>query len=88
VTENPWALYQRQPSFVWGFHGTDARVVNAVVERDIPHLDESKDSSATRIPEKEMVSSPTIPCELFSRRTHLFSPDQAFADATTCKFAS
>jgi hypothetical protein len=45
VTENPWALYQRQPSFVLGFHGTDARVVNAVVERDIPHLDESKDTT-------------------------------------------
>lgn len=42
---NPWALYQRQPSFVLGFHGTDRTVVDQAVSRDIEHLDRSEDTT-------------------------------------------
>lgn len=42
---NPWALYQRQPSFVLGFHGTDKSVVSKVVSQKIKHLDKSEDTT-------------------------------------------
>lgn len=42
---NPWALYQRQPSFVLGFHGTDRAVVNDAVSRKIKHLKKSEDTT-------------------------------------------
>lgn len=42
---NLWALYQRQPSFVLGFHGTDASVVDKVVARKIKHLHKSEDTT-------------------------------------------
>ena len=42
---NPWALYQRQPSFVLGFHGTDRTVVNKAVSGKLPHLDRSEDTT-------------------------------------------
>ena len=29
---NPWSLYQRQPSFVLGFHGTDRSVVDEIIQ--------------------------------------------------------
>jgi hypothetical protein len=45
VTENPWALYQRQPSFVLGFQGNDSKLVDAVVGRSVPHLDQSRDTT-------------------------------------------
>jgi hypothetical protein len=45
VIDTQWALYQRQPAFVLGFHGTDARVVSAVVGRTVRHLDKSQDST-------------------------------------------
>lgn len=42
---NPWALYQRQPSFVLGFHGTDRKVVNDAVSGKIKHLKKSEDTT-------------------------------------------
>lgn len=42
---NPWALYQRQPSFVLGFHGTDRTVVNNAVTQKIQHLAKSEDTT-------------------------------------------
>lgn len=42
---NPWSLYQRQPAFVLGFHGTDRSVVNGTVSRAIKHLDKSEDTT-------------------------------------------
>lgn len=42
---NPWALYQRQPSFVLGFHGTDSAVVSDTVVRKISHLGKSEDTT-------------------------------------------
>ncbi len=42
---NPWALYQRQPSIVLGFHGTDHAVVDKVITRTIHHLDKSEDTT-------------------------------------------
>lgn len=42
---NPWSLYQRQPSFVLGFHGTDRSVVDDAVSRAIKHLDKSEDTT-------------------------------------------
>lgn len=42
---NPWVLYQRQPSFVLGFHGTDRTVVDKAVSREISHLDRSEDTT-------------------------------------------
>ena len=40
---NTWALYQRQPAFVLGFHGTDDVVVNQIVSQKTPHLVKSQD---------------------------------------------
>jgi hypothetical protein len=31
VADNPWALYQRHPAFVLGFHGTEQSTVDAAV---------------------------------------------------------
>ena len=42
---NPWGLYQRQPAFVLGFHGTDKRVVSDIVQRKIAHLNKSEDTT-------------------------------------------
>lgn len=42
---NPWALYQRQPSFVLGFHGTDRTVADQAVSRKIKHLKKSEDTT-------------------------------------------
>lgn len=39
---NPWALYQRHPTFVLGFHGTENATVDAVVGGKIAHLDKSE----------------------------------------------
>jgi hypothetical protein len=38
---NPWLLYQRSPSFVLGFHGSDKATVDAVVGGIAGHLDKS-----------------------------------------------
>lgn len=38
---NPWALYQRSPSFVLGFHGTEKSLVDAVVAGKAVHLKKS-----------------------------------------------
>lgn len=40
-----WSLYQHQPSFVLGFHGTDRKVVNKAVAGKIKHLDKSEDTT-------------------------------------------
>lgn len=37
-----WARYQRHPSLVLGFHGTEKVVVNRVVSRQDPHLKASE----------------------------------------------
>lgn len=37
-----WAIYQRHPSFVLGFHGTEQDVVEAVVSRKTRHLAKSE----------------------------------------------
>lgn len=42
---NPWALYQHQPSFILGFHGTDRTVVDKAVSREITQLDRSEDTT-------------------------------------------
>lgn len=42
---NLWTLYQHQPSFVLGFHGTDRTVVNQAVSRKIKHLKKSEDTT-------------------------------------------
>lgn len=42
---NPWALYQRQPSFVLGFHGTDRTVADQAVSREIKHFKKSEDTT-------------------------------------------
>lgn len=42
---NPWSPYQRQPSFVLGFHGTDRTVVDDVVSSKIKHLNKSEDTT-------------------------------------------
>jgi hypothetical protein len=39
--DNPWSLYQRHPSFVLGFHGTDLKVVNDLVTNPSAHLKKS-----------------------------------------------
>lgn len=38
---NPWALYQRAPSFVLGFHGTEKSLVDEVVAGETAHLKKS-----------------------------------------------
>lgn len=38
---SPWALYQRYPSFVLGFHGTEESVVDEVVTGKTIHLKKS-----------------------------------------------
>lgn len=38
---NPWSLYQAQPSFVLGFHGTEESVVQEVVSSKKSHLKKS-----------------------------------------------
>lgn len=38
----PWALYQRSPSFVLGFHGTEKSVVDEVVSGKTAHLKKSE----------------------------------------------
>jgi hypothetical protein len=42
---NPWTLYQHQPSFVLGFHGTDRTVADQAVSREIKHLKKSEDTT-------------------------------------------
>ena len=42
---NDWILYQRQPSFVLGFHGTDKSVVNKVVGQQVKQLAKSQDTT-------------------------------------------
>lgn len=39
---NPWALYQRQPAFVLGFHGTDGSIVTRTTAGRIRHLAKSE----------------------------------------------
>lgn len=39
---NPWSLYQRQPAFVLGFHGTDKALVERVVSGKVRHLNKSE----------------------------------------------
>lgn len=39
--DNLWALYQRHPSFVLGFHGTEESLVNKVVAGQTDHLKKS-----------------------------------------------
>jgi len=39
---NPWALYQRSPSFVLGFHGTEKSLVDTVVAGKTSHLNKSE----------------------------------------------
>lgn len=39
---NPWALYQRSPSFVLGFHGTEKTLVDKVVSGKTAHLKKSE----------------------------------------------
>ncbi len=39
---NAWALYQRHPSFVLGFHGTEKTTVNAVINGETRHLKKSE----------------------------------------------
>lgn len=39
---NPWSLYQRQTSFVLGFHGTDKSLVDRVITGKIRHLKKSE----------------------------------------------
>lgn len=41
MTDN-WAHYQRHPSLVLGFHGTEKAVVSRVVNRQDPHLKSSE----------------------------------------------
>lgn len=41
---NSWQLYQRHPSFVLGFHGTDADIVERLVSRKLDHLEQSEGS--------------------------------------------
>ncbi len=41
---NPWALYQRYPSFVLGFHGTEKSLVDEVVTGKANHLKKSDGS--------------------------------------------
>ncbi len=38
---NPWALYQRSPSFVLGFHGTEKSLVDDVIAGKTTHLKKS-----------------------------------------------
>lgn len=38
---SPWALYQRYPSFVLGFHGTEKSIVDEVVAGKTNHLKKS-----------------------------------------------
>lgn len=38
---NLWALYQRHPSFVLGFHGTEESLVDKVVAGKTDHLKKS-----------------------------------------------
>lgn len=42
---NPWVLYQRQPSFALGFHGTDKSIVDGVVDRHLKTLNKSHDTT-------------------------------------------
>jgi hypothetical protein len=42
--DSPWSLYQRQPSFLLGFHGTDSKVVESVVGGKSRQLESSKGS--------------------------------------------
>jgi hypothetical protein len=39
---NPWALYQRHPAFVLGFHGTEKSTVETVVSSKTTHLKKSE----------------------------------------------
>lgn len=39
---NPWALYQSQPSFVLGFHGTEKKIVDNLVAGTTNHLKKSE----------------------------------------------
>lgn len=39
---NAWALYQRHPSFVLGFHGTEKATVDAVISGKSAHLKKSE----------------------------------------------
>lgn len=40
MADNPWALYQRHPAFVLGFHGTEQDTVDSVVNGKV-HLEKS-----------------------------------------------
>lgn len=39
---SPWTLYQRQPSFVLGFHGTEKAIVDGLLSGQEKHLSSSK----------------------------------------------
>ena len=39
---NPWSLYQRQPAFVLGFHGSDKAIVDRVVSQKDRQLKKSE----------------------------------------------
>lgn len=39
---NPWSLYQRPPSFVLGFHGSDKTIIDAILTGASGHLRKSE----------------------------------------------
>lgn len=39
---SPWSLYQRHPSFVLGFHGTERKLVTRLVSQRTKHLEKSE----------------------------------------------